>query len=163
MTTQIRRFIFSGLMLALITVFTAFVKIPSPIGYMHLGDGVIFATAALFGPWAGIIAGLGSALADLLAGYPMYILPTFLIKGAMGLIAGFYLVRSPKSKLPMQLAVFALCEILMVAGYYVCEAFFLSYGHAGALSAVPFNLVQAGFGIVLGGILVPLMRKQIKL
>ena len=50
---------------ALIAVMTAFVKVPTPIGYIHIGDAFIFAGAMLLGPYAAIPAMIGSGLADL--------------------------------------------------------------------------------------------------
>ena len=43
-------------------------------GYMNLGDVAIYFSAFTFGPFTALIAGgLGTALADLLAGYPQWI------------------------------------------------------------------------------------------
>lgn len=80
----------SGLMAALVVLFTYFIKIPVPAtgGYVHPGDGAIFYAALLCGPYAALIGGLGSMLADLLGGYFVYAAPTFVIKAAMGGIAG---------------------------------------------------------------------------
>lgn len=72
----------SGMMAALVFVATYFFKLPVSItqGYIHLGDGFILLGASL---WVGqrAAAAIGSALADLLGGYTLYILPTFVIKG----------------------------------------------------------------------------------
>ena len=47
------------------------IQIPIPLGYAHLGDSVILITAYLFGPVVGALAGgIGSAMADILTGYP---------------------------------------------------------------------------------------------
>ena len=66
---------------ALITVMTAFIKIPTPLGYIHIGDAFIFAAAMLLGPYAAIPAMIGSGLADFITAYFMYIPATILIKG----------------------------------------------------------------------------------
>ena len=73
----------SGMMAALVFVATYFFKLPVSItqGYIHLGDGFILLGASLLG-WASVpAAAIGSALADLLGGYTLYILPTFVIRG----------------------------------------------------------------------------------
>ena len=80
---KIKKLTFSGVMAALTFIATYFIKIPNPIGYIHLGDGVILAGATLLGPAAILPAAFGSALADLLGGYSVYIIPTFLVKGLM--------------------------------------------------------------------------------
>ena len=83
-------------------IFAAFVfigtelHIPTAIGFMNLGDAVIFLAAYLIGPAAILPAAIGSALGDLLAGYPQYAVATFLIKGIMGLVAGLLLKRNAK-------------------------------------------------------------------
>ena len=53
----------------------------------------------------------------------------------------------------------ALAELVMVAGYFVTEWLFLGYGLAAAVGAVVPNLVQALSGVILGGVLIPLLRR----
>ena len=56
---------------ALITVTTAFIKIPSPLGYSHAGDSMIYLAASILpGPFGIIASSIGGALADLISGYP---------------------------------------------------------------------------------------------
>lgn len=98
-------------LIALCVIFAALVfigtelKIPTAIGYMNLGDGVILIASYFIGPAAFSPAAIGSALGDLIAGYPMYIAPTFIIKGLMGLVAAIvisvpltYAIRIKKQK-----------------------------------------------------------------
>ena len=82
-----------GMMASLVFVATYFFKLPVSItqGYIHLGDGFILLGASLLG-WASIpAAAIGSALADLLGGYTLYILPTFVIKGLVAAMAVYAL------------------------------------------------------------------------
>ena len=52
---------------ALITVTTAFIKIPSPLGYSHAGDSMIYLAASILpGPFGIIASSIGGALADLI-------------------------------------------------------------------------------------------------
>ncbi|MDD3839920.1 MAG: ECF transporter S component [Clostridia bacterium] len=88
----------SGLMIALVFVATFSIRIPVPFtqGYIHGGDSMIFVSAILLGWKYGAVAGsLGSAMADLAGGYAVWALPTLIIKGIMGGIAG-YLARGKK-------------------------------------------------------------------
>ena len=74
--------------MALTCIATMLIQIPIPLGYAHLGDSVILITAYLFGPVVGALAGgIGSAMADILTGYPVWAVPTLLIKTIMPLIA----------------------------------------------------------------------------
>ena len=51
---------------ALITVTTAFIKIPSPLGYSHAGDSMIYLAASILpGPFGIIASSIGGALSAL--------------------------------------------------------------------------------------------------
>ncbi|NLB91052.1 MAG: ECF transporter S component, partial [Clostridiales bacterium] len=67
---KIKKLTLGGALSALVLLFTYIFKIPVPAtgGYVHLGDGIIFLAAALLGPYAAFIGGIGSALADLMGG-----------------------------------------------------------------------------------------------
>ena len=59
------------------------------LGYAHLGDAAILLGAAYFGRREAVWAsGLGSSLADFLTGFTQWVIPTFLIKVIIVLIAG---------------------------------------------------------------------------
>lgn len=156
---QTLKLAFGGMMAALVFVATYFFKLPVSItqGYIHLGDGFILLGASLLG-WASVpAAAIGSALADLLGGYTLYILPTFVIKGLVAAVA----VGALRAKRPYWLTVLLLAaaELLMVAGYFVTEWLLLGYGLAAAAGAVVPNLVQGLSGVVLGAVLIPLLRR----
>ena len=153
-----RRLVYGSLTAALIALLTAYVKLPVPItnGYIHLGDGAIFLSAILLGPYAGIAAAVGSALADALFGYYIYIIPTFIIKGLMGLLAGLFAGSSPKIT-ARNIAVYVGCELLMTAGYFLFETFF--YGIGAAAGAIGPNLIQGAAGVITGCVLVQAARK----
>jgi len=79
----------TAIMIALIYLATFTLKIPSPNGYTHLGDSMIFLSVLILGTKRGALAGgIGAALADLLGGYPQWVIPTFFIKAIMALIMG---------------------------------------------------------------------------
>ncbi len=149
----------SGLMAALIAVATGYLKIPTTIGYFHLGDGFIFLAAALLGPYGALAAAVGSALADLLAGYFVYVPVTFIIKGLMGLIAAFCLNKN--SSLPTQIIVMTLAEAVMVLGYFLFET--LIYDYAAAAAVIITNAMQGFIGIVFGVLLVKYVANKIEL
>lgn len=156
---QTLKLAFGGMMAALVFVATYFFKLPVSItqGYIHLGDGFILLGASLLG-WASVpAAAIGSALADLLGGYTLYILPTFVIKGLVAAVA----VGALRAKRPYWLTVLLLAaaELLMVAGYFVTEWLLLGYGLAAAAGAVAPNLVQGLSGLALGAVLIPLLRR----
>ena len=150
-----------GMMAALIFIATYFVKLPMPMthGYVHLGDGFILLAASLLG-WAAVpAAAIGSMLADLMGGYTVYILPTFLIKGAVASVAVLALRAHHEWLRVLGLIV---SEALMVAGYFLVEWLILGYGLAAASAGVLGNTMQGLSGVVIGLLLIPLM-KRIKL
>lgn len=127
--THLMKLVNSGLMMALITLATSFIKIPTTNGYIHLGDGFIFLSAIILGPFYGAFAaGVGSMLADILGGYAQWALPTLLIKSAMAMLMG--LIIRQKTKKQTYIAAGA---ILLV-----WTAFFITIKYA-LLNAVQFS------------------------
>ena len=82
---NVKELTISALAAAVVCVATMVIQIPIPLGYMHLGNCCILLISVYFGNPVGMLAGgIGSALADLLTGYPQWVLPTLLIKSFMG-------------------------------------------------------------------------------
>ncbi len=161
----------ASLFAALCCVSTLVIQIPTPTGgFVNLGDTIILLSACLLSPvYAVLSAGIGSMLADLLAGYAQYALATFVIKALMALAA--CLVFSVTSKIstkkkwlsPIFTIIAGICaEIIMIASYFVYEAFILSYG-MGAIASVLPNTMQGAAGIAGGTILCEIIsRTKIK-
>lgn len=146
-----------GVFGALTAVATAFLKIPLGMGYIHLGDGFIFASVGALGFYAAIPAAVGSALADLIAGYQVYIPATFVIKGLMALLAAL-LARRLVDRLSF--LAFIPAALLMMAGYFAFECFL--YSPQTALAAVAGNALQAAAGVAVGAALLPVVRKSVR-
>ena len=161
MTTKTRKLIIAALMTALVCVTTMAVKIPSPLkGYLNLGDCIVLLIGWTLSPGYGFMAaGLGSALADLFSGYVTYAPATFVIKGAMSLVAFFCvsLLHKKTGKLAAQLVGGFLAEIVMVGGYLLFEGFL--YGFGPSLVNVPANAIQGAAGLILGTVLVKTFEK----
>ena len=161
MHSKIKKLTVSALLAALACVATMVIKIPSPLhGYINLGDCMVLLAGWILAPGYGFLAaGLGSALADLFSGYAMYAPATFLIKGAMALIAFacFKLMNKRFGRLPSQIIGAVLAEIVMVLGYYVFEGFM--YGFIPSAVNIPANAVQGTAGLILGIILVKVFER----
>lgn len=143
-----------ALMTALVAVLTFALKIPTVAteGYLNLGDGMLLFCGVAFGPIAGGIAGgIGSALADLIAGYAHWMLPTFLIKGAEGALAGLLfslLKKSPMNRFLSAGIAMVPAALLMVVGYFFAS--WIMKGNAAvAWTSVPGNAVQGSVGVAL--------------
>lgn len=90
-------------------------------------------------------AAVGSMLSDLIGGYMVYVLPTFLIKGLVALVA-WKLCRKDQPLLAM--LSFLLAEAVMVLGYFLLE--WALYGVASAAAAIGPNVVQGIAGVLIG-------------
>ncbi len=156
-----RRIVFAAMFAALACVATMIIKIPSPLnGYINLGDCIVLAAGFLLSPFYGFLAaGLGSALADLFAGYAAYAPATFLIKGVMALIACFgvrLLAKRMKKTLARSLCAIV-AEIVMIGGYFLFEG--VLYGFGASLVNIPANAVQGAVGIILGVLLTTALER----
>ena len=155
------RIITASMYAALACAATMLIKIPSPLhGYINLGDCIVLLAGWMLSPLYGFMAaGLGSALADLFAGYIVYAPATFLIKGVMALIAcyGFRLLRKLCGKLPSWILTGAAAELFMILGYYVFEG--ILYGFGASAVNIPANGVQGTAGLLLGVMLVKIFEK----
>ena len=147
------------IMTTLTTVSTLFITIPIPLaGYFNLGDVMIFISALTFGPIIGSFAGgLGSAIADLLV-WPVYAIPTLIIKGLEGLLAG--LLTNQKHVYRDVLAVIV-AGVEMVIGYFLVDWLILQIGWPSALAAVPFNVIQIAIGGIIGVPIAFILRRRL--
>ena len=149
-----KRIAFLATFVALITVATMVVQIPSPggQGYINVGDSLIFACAVFFDPlFAFIAGGLGSALADVFAGWVSYAPFTFVIKGCEGLVTclAISVLKKVKLKTVLSYAVaMFLGGLCMAVGYFFADL--VLFGIGMGVANLPFNFVQAGANIVLG-------------
>lgn len=164
-----RTLVLTAVLAAMACAATLVIRVPSPTGgYMNLGDAVVLLGAYLLGPgWGAAAAGVGSALADLLGGYPVYIPATLVIKAAMAaLAAGLYRVLGRRGGWTLAVCG-AAAEALMVTGYWLFDALLASAGGrafgaalAGAAAGIPGNLVQAVFGAAASALLAAALRRS---
>lgn len=141
-----------ALAMAIVCVSTMAIQIPIPLGYMHLGNCCILLISVYFDPLTGTLAGgVGSAMADLLSGYPQWILPTLIIKGLMGYVTAKVAKKDgAKAKIVAMrtLLAAALGIGIMIIGYTLFGS--LIYGSlAAGLAQVPGLSVEGVLGMVL--------------
>lgn len=129
-------------MSALVFLATFVPKIPIPLGYAHLGDAAIFLTVILCGRKIGILSGvIGSALADLLSGFPIWILPTIIIKATMA--ESFFRLRDKNIILALIIA-----SLLMTFGYTFAGGILYDSLSAGVVST-PGLLLESAINIFI--------------
>ena len=161
---RIERLVLSAMFCALVFAAT-WISVPAPaVGNINLGDAMLLLSAWLLGgPYSVIAAALGSALTDLMGAYAIYAPGTFVIKALMTTAAILLFKLSRKAlRLPSfpALLISGLgAEIIMILGYYLYEAIFLSLGFVGAALNIPFNAIQGAICLTLA-ILCRMLLKQ---
>ena len=160
----LRKQILTAMFTALICAATLVIQIPTPVtsGYVNVGDCFVLTAGWFLGPWYGLFAGgVGSALADLISGYPHYIPGTFVIKGLMALVAAL-LSHRLRGKQPSRVGrlISALAaELIMVGGYFLYACAILGKAVTAAVTSVPSNLLQGAVGIVGGMLLIEVLDR----
>lgn len=147
-----------SIFIALIAVMTSFsIAIPGGHGYIHLGDSMVYTSAWIIGgPAAGIASALGSALADVLLGYPQYALATLVIKFLMAYVC-YLLMKAFSYKIGMNILAMAIASLILVVGYSFYE-YFLS-GMGGAIASIVPNIIQAVGGVTIGVVLIAILNR----
>ena len=112
---------------------------------MKTQNGIYLAAALLPMPYAMLTGAVGAGLSDYLSGYPMWVLPTIIIKAlsvAAFSNAGQYILNK------RNIIALAPGAILCIGGYYLAAA--LLYGDWGAaLADIPTNGIQSAASIAL--------------
>ncbi|MBQ9940703.1 MAG: ECF transporter S component [Clostridia bacterium] len=162
MKNRIRKVIISAMFAAIACVATMIIKIPSLLnGYINLGDCIVLLCGWVMSPlYAFIAAGVGSALADALSGYFIYVPATFFIKGIMA-VAAYYIFKLLTGKLaPLMSRIVSgvISEIIMVLGYFIFEGFL--YGFIPSAVNIGPNIIQGVAGLILGIIIIKIFEKK---
>lgn len=161
MNSKLKKIVMAALFAAFACVATMSIRIPTPGtgGYIHPGDAIVILSGVILGPvWGLLAAGIGSAMADLMGGYFIYVPITFAIKGAVAFAAGSIYRNMGKTSKSRYVAVAlgGIADIILVAGgYFVCEC--PLYGAAAAAASVPANIIQGIGGLVIGVTLYPIL------
>ncbi|MFA5657907.1 MAG: TIGR04002 family protein [Oscillospiraceae bacterium] len=145
MKTDTRKIVYSALFAALIAVSIYIFHIPAGKGIIHLGDAIIYLGAVMLPfPYGIASAAVGGALADLVSGYAVYIIPTFIIKAINAMC--FYAAKSGGTKIitKRSIAAAVVSSIVTVVGYYLFAALYYHGWKSQLIITVPGNLVQAG-------------------
>ena len=160
-TKNLKKIIIAAMFSAVIAVATMIIRIPSPTGYVNFGDCFVLIAGWLLGPFGILAAAIGSALADFLSSYTIYIIPTFIIKGCMALCAWalFKAISNGGKKLIVISYILSavVAEIIMVVGYFTFEAIFFS--PMLAIQSILGNAFQGLTGIVTGTLLIGAIKK----
>ena len=165
MNKSLKKLVMAALFAALSCAATYAMHIPTPGtgGYIHPGDALVILSGVFLGPVYGLFAGgIGSALADLIGGYFIYVPITFVIKGLIAFTAGLIYTKAASDRRSKQIAVAlgGIVDIVLVAvGYFICEL--PMYG-LGAAASIPANIIQGVSGLIIASILYPLLNPALR-
>lgn len=161
MNSNLKKIIMAALFAALACVATMSIRIPTPGtgGYIHPGDAIVILSGIILGPTGGLLAaGIGSAMADLIGGYFIYVPITFAIKGIIAFISGMVyqkIGKTPKTRCTA-VVLGGITDIILVAGgYFLCEI--PLYGVFAAAASIPANLIQGISGLAITFVLYPIL------
>ena len=148
-----------------IVFLTTFIpKIPIPLGYAHMGDAAVFLIVMLIPKRPALLAAaIGSALADLIGGFYLWIAPTILIKFIMAYIV--YVIARPRTTNPgIAKAAFAFtaAALWMTLGYVVFGALLYDSIAAGLASAYGL-LAKSAVNIIASLLLLAPLRKALRI
>lgn len=152
---RIKRLVLCAVLTTVILLLTLLLKIPTPVGYVHIGDAVVCLAAVLLpAPYAIAAAALGGAASDLLGGFPLYAGFTAVIKTCMTLA---FTPKGERILVRRNVLASVLAAVITPVGYFSCDAivYCLSGGYSllewepwsVALTCLPFNALQ---GLVSG-------------
>ena len=158
-STNLKLFIRTAMLTALAAVLTMFPQIPTGTGYVHFGDSIIYLASIFLGPLPGAAVGaIGHGLADLLSGYPIYVLPTFCIKGLIGFAVGEIAYKNHDA-LHFSLAALA-ALVIVTLGYFLVEI--PMYGIGSAVHVFISSPVQWLMSIAASAVLIPILKQILK-
>ena len=161
MDLSLKRITKIAMMAAIIFVCTYTFKVPIAItgGYTHLGDCAIFAGVMILGRKDGTVAAaVGAALSDLLGGFLIWVIPTFVIKGVMAFVMGTVVEKVLPEKKGNWFLGAILGGILQIIGYQLVKIVLIS--PAAALATIPTITAQTVAGIVIGAVVITVLQSS---
>jgi uncharacterized membrane protein len=152
MDDKIKQLASMGLFAALLVIATVILRFPVPTFnlYFNLGEAVIYLIALLYGGVPGaLIGGVGSAIADIIGGYPVWAPITFVIKGLEGYIVGTLANRN-------KFLAVAIGGLVMMACYALAAG--ILYG----IGAVPVELTGDFIQVSSGAVIALFLHSRLK-
>ena len=141
----------TAVMAAFICIMTVVPRIPIPLGYAHLGDAALWLVVLYVGRREGAIAAsIGSAFADFLGGFSIWIVPTLLIKYSMAEILWRFARPDTKNWRLLSGRTFSgllFSSLWMVFFYTIVGAVLYDSLEAG-LTSTPGLLLEGGLNMI---------------
>ncbi|MBR6005714.1 MAG: ECF transporter S component [Clostridia bacterium] len=163
MNKQIKYISFSSLFAALIFVITRFIQIPIPLGYLNFGNCIILLCCCLLPcRYAVAASALGSAIADLTS-FPLYTVPTLIIKSVFPLVFFAMLKVKIKNDYARHITAAAVSTLIPLVGYTV-TGMILYGGFAAGTAQIPGLVTEYAANLIIFSImLTQTVKRNIKL
>lgn len=166
--SKVRDMVETALLISLVFVSTAFINIKLPIlssgGLVHLGTGMLFISAIVFGKRKAAIAGaVGMAIFDLSGAWALWAPFTFVVRGAMGYVMGAIVYSNNKkgNSIIFNILGVIVSGAVMIAGYYISEV--IIYGNwLTPVTSIPGNITQIVVGSALGLPIAKILKRYSK-
>lgn len=156
---NIQKFVRCAMLTALACLLTIFPHIPFGGGYVHFGDCIIYVAAMVLGPLPGAVVGaVGHSMADLLSGFAIFAIPTFIIKGVMGFMIGAVVYKHINAKRFVIGGLMAL--VIVTVGYFIAEVPLM--GYETALVSLISSPIQWAMSMLASAIIMPVLIKNRK-
>ena len=151
---------FTAVFAAIVCVATLLIQIPIPLGYFNIGNCLILFFACLLPfPYGIIVGSMGCAIADLLS-YPVWTVPTIIIKALMVLC--FYgLTKLPIKKRYGKLLVASIISMLIPFVGYTLSGCIIYGNFLTGLTQAPGLFIEYVANIALFAIIILATRKII--
>lgn len=152
-SNKTREMIQTGLLIALVFIATSFINIRLPIaangGLVHLGTGMLYISAIVFGKKKGALSGaIGMALFDLVSGWTLWAPFTFIIRGIMGYIVGLIASKNEGKNIITNVVAIIVSVPVIIIGYYITEG--ILYGNwITPMASIPGNITQCIVGAII--------------
>lgn len=163
MKPHVKHICFSSMFAAIIFVVTRFIQIPIPLGYLNFGNCIILLCCCFLPCSYSVAAGaIGSALADLTS-FPLYTVPTLIIKSVFPLVFCLLLKLKIKNNYAKHIIAAAVSTLFPLAGYTVA-GMILYGGFAAGITQVP-GLVAEYFAnlVIFSLMLTQTLKRNIRL
>ena len=149
-----RKITVAALFMALTIILSSSVfSIEVPGGHLYFNDIVIVLASLILDPISAFaVGGLGAFLGDLIF-YPTPMFVSLVTHGLQAVVISLIAHKTFKNK-PVLAAIIAVAAgaVIMVGGYTIGRAFVYA-NPATAMTKLPFQILQAAFGAILGPIL----------
>ncbi len=136
-------------------VFTAliciaiFIHVPTFNGYVHAGDGLIYIAAMVLPmPYSVFAASFGAALSDILSGYTIYAVPTFIIK-SLNVLCFTFCRKCDKVVCKKTIVVSVFSGFITIVGYLITDTILWGNFTLQLIRTLPGNVLQALFGTMV--------------